>query len=165
MADTATRTASPARPRRSSPRQGLLRLVVVLAVALAIGSGIGSTHGAPHQRIVALETQIRCPSCADLSVAESTSSAAIAVRREITQLVVAGESDDQIRSALVAQYGNTILLRPPDSGITSLVWIIPAVAGAAAFVALGIFFWRRSREFEALKGEALKDEALKDEAP
>jgi len=143
---------APGSSHRSPPWRGLARLLVVLAVALAIGSGLGqSTHQNATERAEAVEVQIRCPSCEDLSVAQSTSSAALAVRHEIVRMEQSGSSDAQIQQALVAQYGSTILLRPPDSGLTSIVWIIPAVAGAIALVALGVFFWRREREFEALR--------------
>jgi len=144
---------SPA-PPRSGPWRGLLRLAVVLAVALVIGSGVGSSvHRSPAERAAALDTQIRCPSCADLSVAQSSASAAIAVRHEVQRMEAAGSSDGQIESALVAQFGPTILLRPPDSGLTALVWIIPAVAGAGALGVLGVVFWRRAKEFERLRAQ------------
>ena len=64
-----------------------------------------------------------------------------------------GRTDQQIEAVLVGQYGTTILLRPPTSGLTSLVWILPAVAGAVALGALGVLFWRRSRALDRLRQE------------
>ncbi|HEX3946388.1 MAG TPA: cytochrome c-type biogenesis protein CcmH [Acidimicrobiales bacterium] len=145
----------PARPARSAhPALGLLILLVVLAVALAIGSGVGSGgHQTNAQRATALDAEIRCPSCEDLSVAQSSASAAVAVRHQVARLVAEGRTDQQIEDALVAQYGPTILLRPPTTGLTSLVWIVPAVAGALAVGAIGVLFWRRSKEMERLRRE------------
>jgi cytochrome c-type biogenesis protein CcmH len=152
MAEVSPPAVVTAPVRRTRPWRGLLRLVVVLGVALAVGSGWGfRPHSSPRERATALETQIRCPSCEDLSVAQSSSSAALAVRQEILRMEQTGSSDGQIEQALVAQYGPTILLRPATTGLTSLVWVIPAVAGATAVVALGVFFWRREREFESLR--------------
>ncbi|HEY1733942.1 MAG TPA: cytochrome c-type biogenesis protein CcmH [Acidimicrobiales bacterium] len=140
--------------RASHPWLGLAALLVVLAVALAIGSGVGSGgHPTNAQRATALEAQIRCPSCEDLSVAQSSASSAIAVRHQIVTLVDEGRTDQQIEAALVGQYGTTILLRPPTSGLTSLVWILPAVAGALAIGALAALFWRRSRALDRLRKE------------
>lgn len=140
------------RRRRSHPVLGPALLLVVLAVALAIGSGIGSSsRPTPAQRVAALEADLRCPSCEDLSVAQSTTSSALAVRKEVGQLVAAGASDQQIDQRLVAQYGTSILLRPPTSGLGALVWILPAVAGAVALGALGTLFWRRSRQLSRLR--------------
>jgi len=142
-------------PKRSvHPGLGLLALLVVLGVALAFGSGLGS-GGKPTnaQRAAALEAQIRCPSCEDLSVAQSSSSSAVAVRHQVDRLVADGKTDQQIEATLVAQYGNSILLRPSTSGLTSLVWILPAVAGALAVAVLAVLFWRRSRDLERLRRE------------
>jgi len=141
--------AAPA--RRPRPWIGLGFLLVVLAVALAIGGGLGSGgHPTDAQRAAALDSELKCPSCDDLSVADSSASAAVAVRHEVAHLVGEGRTDQQIEDSLASQYGPTILLRPPASGLTSLVWIVPAVAGAAAVAALGVLFWRRSREMARL---------------
>lgn len=140
--------------RSAHPGLGLLVLLVVLGVALAIGSGLGSGgHPTNAQRAAALDSQIRCPSCDDLSVAQSSASSAIAVRHQVQQMVAEGRTDQQIEDTLVAQYGGTILLRPPTSGLTSLVWILPAVAGALAVGALIVLFWRRSRALQQLRRE------------
>lgn len=130
---------------------GVALLLAVLGVALAIGSGVGAGgRQSEAQRAAQLESEIRCPSCEDLSVAQSSASAAVAVRHEIARLVAKGETDQQIEARLVAQYGPTILLRPPASGLTSLVWYLPAAAGAAAFAVLGALFVRRSRALRRL---------------
>lgn len=133
--------------------------LVVLAVALVIGSGVASS-AAPTaaQRATALDTQIRCPSCEDVSVAQSSAASAIAVRHEVAHLASLGLSDRRIEQRLVDQYGPSILLAPPDSGLSSLVWFVPLVAGLLAVGGLGLFFWRRSRTWRRLRpsgGEAV----------
>ncbi|HVX23507.1 MAG TPA: cytochrome c-type biogenesis protein CcmH [Acidimicrobiales bacterium] len=152
----AAATPSPPRGagRSAHPGLGLLVLLVVLGVALAFGSGLGSGgHPTNAQRAAALDAQIRCPSCEDLSVAQSAASSAIAVRHQVRHLVDQGKTDQQIEDTLVAQYGTTILLRPPTSGLTALVWVLPAVAGAIAVGALAVLFWRRSRSLARLRRE------------
>lgn len=152
--DGAARGASGRRWRRLSFGAAL----VVLGVALAIGSGVGSSiPPTAGQRAAALETQIRCPSCVDISVAQSSAASAIAVRREVSRLVAAGESDQAIERRLVGQYGPTILLAPPASGLSALVWLIPLVAGVLALGILGVFFWRRSRSWRRLRTDADAD--------
>jgi cytochrome c-type biogenesis protein CcmH len=131
--------------------------VVVLVVALAVGSGVlDSTPPTAGQRAAAIETGVRCPSCTDLSVSESNASTAIAVRRQIESMVAAGRSDADIDRALVAEYGQTILLVPPDAGGVPLIWIIPIVLGAGALIGVGVLFWRRSRDFDALRSEEVE---------
>ena len=137
-------------PPRRRTALGAAILLVALVVALTLGSGIGGPPPSLAQRARALESQIKCPSCEDISVAQSSTTASIAVRHEITQMLSAGRTDQQIESSLVAQYGPSILLQPPDRGLTSLIWILPLVAGLAALGALVVFFWRRNRQFAAL---------------
>ena len=126
--------------------------LVVLGVALVIGSGVFS--GAPQtpaQRAAGIEAGVRCPSCTDLSVAQSNATTAIAVRRQIDSMVAAGRSTAQIDQVLVSEYGQTILLVPPDAGGVPVIWLVPAVLGAAALVGVGTVFWRRSRQFDSLR--------------
>ena len=153
MAEPATR-AGPVAPVAwwKRPAFGVGALVVVLAVALGIGGGLGSSPAPTNaQRAAALDSQLRCPSCEDLSVAQSQASDAVAVRNEVAKLVAEGRSDTQIDDALVAQYGPTILLRPPDSGLTSLVWILPVVGALVAAAGLGVLFFRRARSLRRLE--------------
>lgn len=156
MADATVPATAPASGRgavraRRVPWSFLLALAV-LAAALVVGSGVTSSKPPTDaQRASALEAQIRCPSCADLSVAQSAASSAIAVRHEVAALVAAGQSDQQIESRLVAQYGPSILLSPPASGLSSLVWFLPAAAGVLALGGVAVVFWRRSRSWRRLR--------------
>lgn len=126
--------------------------LVVLGVALAIGAGVGSSSPQTDaQRAASIEAQVRCPSCDDLSVLQSAASSAVAVRGQISDEVAAGESTRRIEAQLVGQYGPSILLAPPKSGLSALVWYVPAVAGAVALGALVAFFWRRSRKWRLLR--------------
>jgi cytochrome c-type biogenesis protein CcmH len=140
--------------RRRLPRWlGPVSLGLVVTVALIVGSGVGGGGETVRQRAQAIEAQVRCPSCEDLSVLDSTASVAVAVRRQVAREVAAGWSDQQIIDQLVARYGPSIMLRPPTSGLTSLVWIVPAVGGAGAVVALAMVFRRRVRQMRALRSE------------
>ncbi len=139
--------------RHRGPRWlGPLLLLAVLGVALLIGSGVlDSTPATPGQRAHALDTQIRCPSCVDVSVADSSAATAVSLRQQILQWVRQGWSDQEIKNALVARYGLSILLEPPTSGLAAVVWIVPAIGGAAAIAVVGTVFWRRSRDLRALQ--------------
>jgi cytochrome c-type biogenesis protein CcmH len=126
--------------------------LLVLGVALLVGSGaFDSSSQTVAQRAAVIETNVRCPACTDLSVAQSNSTTAIAVRHQIESMVAAGSSTADIDHTLVSEYGQTILLTPPDSGGIPLIWVIPLVLGVGAVFAVAVLFWRRSREFEALR--------------
>jgi cytochrome c-type biogenesis protein CcmH len=125
---------------------------VVLAIALVIGSGVLSAKPQTEaQRADAIEAVVRCPSCIDVSVAQSEESTALAVRHQIERQVAQGRTTAQIEQTLVAQYGQTILLEPPDSGGFAIIWIVPIVLGVGALGIIGVLFWRRSRQFSATR--------------
>lgn len=122
---------------------GWLLLLLVIAVALVLGAE-ESTAPTAADRVDRLSTEVRCPTCKGQSVKESDAPAAESVRTQIRARVEAGESDDQIRDALVSSYGRSILLDPGRSGWTGLVWLLPLVAFAGAVLCLGLAFrrWR-----------------------
>lgn len=107
-------------------------IAVAAVVALALVST--PTSSSTAQRVAHLETLVKCPSCQDLSVAQSTSSSSLAVRHEISSMVAKGESDTQILTTIEAAYGPSILLSPSTSGLGALLWILPV----AMFVGLGV---------------------------
>lgn len=124
-----------ATPRVRVARWGSFRLwliAVVAVVALALVTSPTSSSAA--QRVAHLETLVKCPSCQDLSVAQSTSSSSLAVRHEITSMMAKGESDTQILTTIETAYGPSILLSPSTSGLGALLWILPS----AIFVGLGV---------------------------
>lgn len=135
-------------------------LLIAVAIAWAAWPSAGSPT--PAQRAHELATEIRCPDCEGVSVADSSSSSAQAIRADLTRRTKAGESDAQIRSVYVARYGAEILLKPQGSGLGLLVWGLPVVAFALAAVGLAFAFvrWRRQPRLAATAA----DEALVDGA-
>jgi cytochrome c-type biogenesis protein CcmH len=132
-------------------------LGVVLIVALLIGSGVFSSKPLTRaQRVEAIASGIKCPSCEDLSVADSNAQTAVTVRTAIAAQVAAGRTDQQIDDYLVARYGSAIVLTPPTSGWSLLVWILPLVGGVVAVGGLTLFVVRRRR-----RGFAPDDEAAR----
>jgi len=116
---------------------GSFRLWVVALVAVAALVAVMTPHtSAAAARIAHLESLVRCPSCEDLSVAQSNATTAIAVRHEIVRRVHRGDSDTQILTSLEATYGTSVLLSPPTRGLGVLLWAGPAailfVAGSLA---------------------------------
>ncbi len=119
-------------------------LAVVLVAALVIGSGVlSSAPPTASERAASIESVLRCPSCEDLSVADSSAPTAVTVRATVRQLVGQGESDQQIESYLTARYGSSIVLDPPASGLSLLVWLLPLLAGAVVVAGVVTVMLRR----------------------
>ena len=113
--------------------------LVVVGVVVVVGAPSTATSAG---RIAHLETLVKCPSCEDLSVAQSNATSAIAVRHEIERRVRAGESDNRILTSLESRYGTSILLSPSTSGVGALLWIVP-LAALVALVVAGVRLARR----------------------
>jgi len=115
-------------------------LVVVFGVALLASPNQSSAAS----RVAHLESLVKCPSCEDLSVAQSNATTAVAVRHEIVVDVAAGKSDNQILTSIQAAYGTSILLSPPTSGLGVLLWIVP-LGVVLALIVVGLRLRRRWR--------------------
>jgi cytochrome c-type biogenesis protein CcmH len=126
-------------------------VVAVLAgLALAIGAGAFSDGRSKppslYQRTLEVAGQYRCPVCASESAAVSDAAEAVEIRSLIEGWLKQGDSQAQIRGYLVSDYGSSILETPPATGLSTLVWALPALAGALGLAGLGFAFarWRRA---------------------
>ncbi len=120
-----------------------IALAIVVLVALAV---VLWPHGSetPAARAHDLETQLKCPECQGLSVADSQAPTSRAIRADVNRRIKAGQSDAQIRQAYVDTYGESILLTPQDSGVGLIVWILPIVVVALGATGI-VFALRRNR--------------------
>jgi cytochrome c-type biogenesis protein CcmH len=132
-----------------------LGVVVVIALAVVLWPG-GSQSAA--ERAHDLETELKCPECQGLSVADSQAPTSRAIRADVKRRIAAGQSDEEIRQAYVDRYGESILLSPQDSGVSLLVWILPIVVVALGATGI-VFALRRNRDEPHLQATAA-DERL-----
>ncbi len=80
---------------------------------------------------------LRCLVCQNQSIDDSDAPLARDLRLLVRERLKDGDSDDAVRSYLVARYGDFILLKPPFEVGTLLLWLTPAlVLVAGAFIAL-----------------------------
>ncbi len=80
------------------------------------------------RRTEEITSLIRCPVCQGLSVADSPTDLALAMKAEARQLIAAGYSEDQILSYFERSYGEFIRLSPRAEGFNLLVWLAPILA-------------------------------------
>lgn len=140
-----------------------LLVVPVVVVALVVGVGGDRSPRTETERVNAIASEVRCPTCRGLSVAESDAATATAIREEIRERLRAGDSPDEIRAYLVSVYGRDVLLRPEGKGLTALVWVLPVVAVLLAGGGLALAFrrWRSPHRAPTDEDRTLVEEALK----
>lgn len=120
--------------RRPAP----VALIVLLALAPAAAAQ-------PRASLTEIEKQVMCPVCGTLlQLAESPQA-----QREkafIRRLIAEGKSEDQIKDALVAEYGDEVLALPRGSGFSLSAYLVPIIAFVVAAIALaiGVVRWRRA---------------------
>ena len=150
-----TRSAQPVTRSRGGWRVIVwIVLALVLAGALAVGASHGGGPESPASRAASLDADLRCPSCDDISVANSSAASAVAIRQLVLADTKAGVSDPAIVAYLQSRYPG-IVLRPSASGVEGIVWFAPLVGFAAAVAVIGRVFWRkRSRPLAIRVDEA-----------
>ena len=100
---------------------------------------VPATEANAMERTMALAQRLRCPVCQGLSVADSSSEAALGMKARIGELVRLGYTDEQITDYFVDRYGVWVLLAPKNPAL----WAIPVVVVLGALGAL--LWWLSSR--------------------
>jgi cytochrome c-type biogenesis protein CcmH len=118
----------------------LLTVFTVSGAAHAVQPSEQLADPAQEARARRLSAELRCLVCQNQSIDDSDAELARDLRRLVRERISAGESDPSIRAFLVARYGEFILLRPPFSIKTALLWTLPALALiGGAWIAAGLF--------------------------
>ncbi len=89
-------------------------------------------------RYVALTHELRCMQCQNEAIADSPVDLAADLRAQVREQLLAGKSDEEIRSWMAARYGEFILFRPRYSWRNAWLWGAPAVL----LLAGAWFCWR-----------------------
>jgi cytochrome c-type biogenesis protein CcmH len=113
----------------------LLALLPSLALAQMVTRD-GVTLTAPQeQRAEAIGQQLRCLVCQNESIEDSSAGLAKQLRIIIRQQVVTGASSKDIMRYMVQRYGIFVLLKPPLSPLTLLLYASPFLALLIGFLA------------------------------
>ena len=128
-------------------RRGLAGAAAAVVLAAAAWAATPPPAGAPvdEQTVHDVASQLRCVVCQSLSVADSPSETANQMRAIIRERLAAGESPEDVRAYFVEKYGDWILLSPPKSGFTLLVWVVPFVGLGIGLVLIVVVVRRWSR--------------------
>jgi cytochrome c-type biogenesis protein CcmH len=117
------------------------RALALAAVVLGAG-GTASAAGPPNA--ADLEAELVCPVC-ETTLDQSTAPVAQRMKTFIRVRIAAGDSEQEIKDALVDQFGPAVLATPPKSGFGLLAWLLPLTALLAGAIAVGLLIWSWTR--------------------
>lgn len=123
--------------------------VLVLVVAL-LGALLAPVAGAaepePRFTMAEIEAELMCPTCQS-RLDMSSSPAADRIRAYVDERRRLGWTKEQVKEALVADFGPAVLAAPPTTGGGLVAWGVPIAAGVVGVgvVALVARSWRRRR--------------------
>ena len=86
-------------------------------------------------RARAISADLRCPVCRNESIDESNAAVARDLRLMVRERLLAGDTDTEVVAAIVARFGEFILLKPDASGANLILWL---AAPAMLLLAMGI---------------------------
>lgn len=129
-----------------------LALLALPATALA---------ACPQTSVGDLEDEVQCLECGVPLALATESPQANRQRALIARLADSCRSKEQVKEALVAEFGPRVITTPQNQGFDLVAWLLPAVAlltGAAALL-LSVRRWRRGgrREDEPVDTPARPD--------
>jgi cytochrome c-type biogenesis protein CcmH/NrfF len=119
------------------------RRSALLAVMIALVSSVAARAAEPDEvladpaleaRARHLSTGLRCLVCQNQSIDDSNAPLARDLRVIVRERLVAGDTDQQVMTYVVARYGDYVLLKPPLNLATLILWATPAVLLLLAFL-------------------------------
>ena len=99
---------------------------------------------AKEARARRISSEIRCLVCQNQSIDDSDAPLAHDLRVLVRERLVAGDTDVEVRDFIVRRYGTFVLLRPPLTPETLLLWLAPALVVAGAVLGLVLAARRRA---------------------
>jgi cytochrome c-type biogenesis protein CcmH len=121
------------------------RAAALAAAVVALALPAAAVAQCPKTTLGDIEDEVMCPVCGTpLSLATEAPQAQR--QRELIQRLIADcRSKEQIKTALVAEFGEGVLALPDEEGFDLAAYVVPAIAVLLAAGALGfaVLRWRR----------------------
>jgi cytochrome c-type biogenesis protein CcmH/NrfF len=125
-----------------------MRRLAALLALLALALPAGTSAQEPQTSLADIEDEVMCPVCGVTLELATEAPQAIQEREFIRERVAAGESKEEIKDALVAEFGPEVLAVPEAEGFDLAAWLVPGIAIAIAAVAIlfALRRWRRDAD-------------------
>lgn len=121
-------------------RLAFLVLLALAAPARAVQPDEVLADPALEARARALSQGLRCLVCRNENIDESNADLARDLRLLVRERLMAGDTDAEVIAYLVDRYGEYVLLEPPATGSTLILWVagpallVVALGGAAVYL-------------------------------
>ncbi len=105
----------------------LLGFTAAAAAAFAADANGQLEDPALQARFESITKNLRCLVCQNESVADSNAQLAGDLRRQVSEMLVAGKSDDEIFKFMTDRYGEFVRFNTPLEPKTLLIWGAPFI--------------------------------------
>ena len=133
----------------------------LLAFLLVLLLAAPAAAAEPRASLTDIEDEVMCLECGT-ALNVSTSAVANQERDFIADLIAQGKTKEQVKAALVEEYGPRVLAEPEDDGFQLTAWVVPVLAALAAF-ALVVLVARRWRRGGAVAADDDPEPGLSDD--
>ena len=122
-------------------------LLVLCGTAYAIDAEDAFDDPVLQKRYENINRELRCLVCQNQTIADSNATLAQDLRREVRDMIAAGQTDAQIREFMIERYGDFVLYRPRITPGNFLLWAAPVLL--LAFGAFAVVRVVRQRSAES----------------
>jgi cytochrome c-type biogenesis protein CcmH len=130
-----------------------MHLAALVAVGwLALGAAPAPAQTPePQTTLPDVEDEVMCPVCGTTLELASESPQAVREREYVRGLIAEGRTKEEIKDALVAEFGDEVLAIPEGEGFDLAAWLVPglAIVGAGAAIFVGLRRWRGAAASDA----------------
>ncbi len=130
---------------------GKLRALTLLVLALTLFTSssfavdpLPFENRAEEVRFQKLAAELRCLQCQNQNLADSDSALAKDLRKLVFEQMQSGKTDADIKTFLIARYGDFVIYDPPVNAQTAPLWIAP-ILGFAVLIGALIYRARRNK--------------------
>ena len=142
----------------SGMRWLVLSLLLLAAPAHAVQPDEVLADPALEARARGLSQWLRGLVCRNENIDESNADLARDLRLLVRERLVAGDTDDEVIAYLVDRYGEYVLLNPPATGSTLILWVTGPALLLAGLGGAALYLRRRRQAGESAVAPLSEDE-------